>query len=188
MIEKILKERWSPVIFSRKPVEEDKLNSLFVAASLAPSSYNQQPWRFVLCRQGDENYQQILGLLNPGNQVWAANAPVLVLSVAEVISSYNGKKNMYAFHDTGMAVGNLLAQATAVGLHVHQMGGYEHEKAKTILSIPDGFEPVAMMAIGYLGDAEGASEELIKRDKKRSTRRDLSETVFVNRFGGDQKT
>ena len=123
MIHKLIKNRRSPVHFSDRPVEEEKLELLFEAARWAPSSHNQQPWRFILAKKDDKDYfNRLFDCLSPGNQLWAATVPVLILSIAETTSSYNKKMNKYAFHDVGLAVSNLILQATSMGLYVHQMG------------------------------------------------------------------
>ena len=185
MIHKLIKKRRSPVIFSDKTIEDDKLESLFEAARWAPSSNNQQPWRFIVAKKIERKaYTELFNCLSPGNRIWAKNVPVLVLSVAETISSYNKKMNKYAFHDVGLAVGNLILQATALGLYVHQMGGYDNEKARNNLKIPQGYDPVAVIAIGYLADSfEGFPEELVKREKSIRTRNPLNNTVYDGMWG-----
>ena len=139
---------------SAREVEQEKIIKVLDAARLAPSARNQQPWRFIVIKKEDRKfYTGLFNCLSPGNRIWAKNVPVLVLSVAETISSYNKKMNKYAFHDVGLAVSNLILQATALGLFVHQMGGYDNEKARNNLKIPPGFDPVAVIAIGYLADS-----------------------------------
>jgi len=185
VIHELIKKRRSPVIFSDRPVEDKKLELIFEAARWAPSSHNQQPWRFIVAKREDSNYfARIFDCLSPANQVWAKNVPVLVLSIAESISGYNKKMNKYAFHDVGLAVSNLIFQATAMGLYVHQMGGYDNEKARNNLNIPHGYDPVAALAIGYIaGSYEGFPEELVKREKAARKRNPLSETVYNGVWG-----
>lgn len=146
-----IEKRFSPVEFSNEIPGKEDLETLFDAARRAPSSFNEQPWRFIYSTRNDEtSWKRMLNLLVPDNQKWAMTAPVLMLSVAKKTSLVTGKPNIYYFHDTGMAMGNLLNQATSMGLYVHQMGGYRRKKAREQLNIPDEYEPVAMMAIGYL--------------------------------------
>lgn len=185
MINKLIKDRRSPVIFSGRPVEKEKLESMFEAARWAPSSHNQQPWRFIIAKKEDEtDFNRLFDCLSPGNQLWVRTVPVLILSIAETISSYNQKVNKYAFHDVGLAVGNLLLQAAYMGLFVHQMGGYDNEKARNNLKIPHGYDPVAMIAVGYPAESyEGFPRELVEREKALRKRNPLSETVYGNIWG-----
>ncbi len=141
----------------------DVLLLLFEAARWAPSSYNAQPWKFIWGMKGDDTYPLLFDLISENNQRWAKTAPLLVLSIAETIPPGRKSVNRFAFYDTGMAVGNLLAQATYSGLSVHQMGGYDNERAKIVLNLPHAFEPAAMMAIGYIdkngkGEAQGSQK------------------------------
>lgn len=185
MVHEYIKTRRSPVIFSDKSIEDSKLESLFEAARWAPSSHNQQPWRFIFTVKNDTKiYRRLFDCLSPANKLWAKNAPVLVLSIAETISGYNQKMNKYAFHDTGMAVCNLIFQATSLGLYVHQMGGYDNSKAREGLNIPDGFDPVAVIAVGYPAESyDGFPAELIEREKSERVRNPLGDTVFYGIWG-----
>jgi nitroreductase len=185
MINELILKRHSPVLFSDRTVENEKLELLFEAARWAPSSNNQQPWRFIVAKKEDkDNFNRLFDCLSPGNQIWAVTVPVLILSIAETISSYNKKMNKYAFHDVGLAVGNLLLQATSMGLFVHQMGGYDNEKARNNLKIPHDYDPVAMIAVGYLAESyEGFPQELIEREKKTRKRNPLNEIVYSNMWG-----
>ena len=177
-INKIISERWSPVAFSEKVPEQDKIALLFEAARWAPSSYNAQPWKFIYGYKGDDVYQLLFGLINEGNQVWAKTAPVLILSMAEMIPPGRTSVNKYALHDTGMAVGNLLAQATDMGLYVHQMGGYDHRSARTVLNLPEAYEPAAMMAVGYKGDPKLLPENVATRENHKRERNPPESFVF----------
>ena len=178
-----LANRWSPVVYSARAVETDKLARLFEAARWAASSSNEQPWSFVVATQAEpEAFAKIAACLHGGN-AWAKQAPVLALSVARMLLAGAEKQNRYAFHDTGMAVGNLLAQATAEGLVMHQMGGFDVEKARKDLGLPENHEPVAMMAIGYYGDPAQAAEELRNRESRPRARKPMEEFVFHGRWG-----
>lgn len=181
-IHDIIKERWSPVAFSSKTIDDRVLDSLFEAARWAPSSFNAQPWKFMVGRKGEETYDLLFSLLKDMNKRWAQTAPVLVLSMAEVVPPGRTSENRFAFHDTGMAVGNLLAQATHVGLHVHQMGGYDVEGARSVLHLPMNIEPAAMMAIGYKGDPSVLPDEVAAREEKPRERRGLNEFVYRKKF------
>ncbi|MFP4023508.1 MAG: nitroreductase family protein [Thiohalospira sp.] len=178
-IHDIIKSRYSPVIFSSQKIEKEKLESLFEAARWAPSSYNEQPWRFIVgIKNEGGNYTKLFDCLVEANQYWAKYAPVLVMSLAKKTSTVTGKTNRFAQHDTGMAVGNLLAQATSLGLYVHQMGGYSVTKAKKHFLLDDDFEPMAIMAIGYKGEIELFPEDLQEREKKERYRKNIDEIIL----------
>jgi len=178
-INHLISIRYSSVVFSSKPIHKEKLISLFEAVRWAPSSYNEQPWRFIVgIKNKDENYKNLLGCLVDANQYWAKYAPVLVLSLARINSDVTGKQNRFAQYDTGMAVGNLLVQATSLGLFVHQMGGYNVSKARELFQIEDEYEPMAVLAIGYKGDAELFPEDLKEREAKKRFRKPLDEILF----------
>lgn len=178
IINKLITDRFSPVAFDPGTVGEEKVNRLFEAARWAPSSRNEQPWRFIYAHRNDDVFEDMLSTLVEGNRIWAQNAPLLILSVAKTTFSNNDKPNHYALHDTGMAVANLLIQATDMGLYVHQMGGYDKEKARNVLNIPEGYQPVAMIAVGYKGNPEELPGDLGSRDRAVRKRKPRSELVF----------
>jgi nitroreductase len=183
MIHGILKDRWSPYSYSSEPVVNSKLDSLFEAAGLAPSANNEQPWLFIYTTREDADLFEIfLGFMIEGNKIWAKNAYAIAISFARINSSYNGKPNYYALHDTGMAVSNLLAQATSMGIFVHQMAGYSKDKVREYFKLHDDVVPVAMMTIGYIGHGENISPELYARDEKRRGRKPVSEYSFRNKL------
>lgn len=181
LILEIIQERWSPYSFSSTPVEEFKLKAMFEAAGYAPSCNNEQPWMFVYSTQKEGKiFNDYLGFLVDSNRVWAKDAYALVISMARTKFSYNNKPNRHAFHDTGMAVSNLLIQALAMDIYVHQMAGYSVDKVKDYFKLNDDIEPVAMMAVGYMGDGVSLSPELLKRDEKRRPRKSANEFTFKN--------
>ncbi len=178
-----LAERWSPVIFSERAIEPEKLERIFEAARWAASSGNEQPWSFVVASKAEpESFDRFAACLHTGN-AWAKTAPILALSVARIVAAGSTNSNRYGFHDTGMAVGNLLAQATAEGLIVHQMGGFDVEKARKDLGVPENHDPVAMIAIGYYGDQGTADPSLNDREKRPRARKRLDEFVFHGSWG-----
>ncbi len=149
------------------------------AARWAASSNNEQPWRFIVARKSDGPfYDQMLSLLAPSNQSWAKTAPVLIFTAAKKDFTRDGKPNLHAMHDTGAALAHLFLQATALGLHAHGMAGFDREKARTELGIPDGFELGAAVALGYLGSPDDLSEPYREREKAARQRKPLSEIVF----------
>ena len=180
----LLKRRWSPRAFSDQMVEPEKLLSLFEAARWAPSSFNEQPWYFVLAtKQNPEEHARLLSCLVEGNQQWARLAPVLMVSVAKLNFDHTGKPNRHAFYDVGMAVGNLMTQATALDLFVHQMAGFSPEKVAELYKIPDEFEPVAAIAIGYGGSVEDLPESLRERELGPRSRKPIQSFVFEGQWG-----
>jgi nitroreductase len=183
-IHELLEKRFSPYAFSSRAVEPEKLRQLLEAARSAPSCYNEQPWRLVLAtRQDPEAFEFLLQTLVERNREWAQHAPVLVLSVAKLDFTHNGKPNRHAFHDVGQAAAYLTLQATALGLHVHQMGGFDVEKARQRLGIPEGYEPVAVMAVGYLDDPEPVPEPRGHRDRPSRERKPLDALAFEGTWG-----
>jgi len=181
LILEIIKERWSPYSFSSAPVEEYKLKAMFEAAGHAPSSNNEQPWIFLHSTQQDKKvFDDYVEFLVDSNRVWAKNAYALVISMARLKFASSGRANRYAFHDTGMAVANLLTQGLAMDIYVHQMGGFSIEKVKDYFKLPDDIEPLAMMAVGYIGNGASLSPELMKRDEKRRPRKPVNEFTFKN--------
>ncbi len=148
-IHELLAERWSPYSFDDRPVAQADLCSLFEAARWAPSSYNEQPWSFMVAtKDTPEEYTRLLSCLVEGNQAWAKAAPVLALGVVSLRFSRNNKDNRAAVHDLGLAAGNLVVEATARGLCVHQMIGILPDKASEVYQIPEHYEAWTVLAIG----------------------------------------
>ena len=182
-ISELIARRWSPVSFDPRPVERDKLQSMFEAARWAPSSRNEQPWRYVVgVRGADETFDVLAACLTGRNREWAPLAPVLVLAVAVTVFG-SGRPHPHALHDTGLATENLLLQAFACGLHCHPMGGFDAEQARTLLGIPDDCRPTTMIAVGYLGDGERLSDALKGKDAQARDRRPLTATVYGRAWG-----
>jgi nitroreductase len=177
-IHEFLSKRWSPRAFSAQPVETEKLLSLFEAARWSPSGGNSQPWAFILTSQANRAaYDQLLGTLGERNQIWAQHAPVLVLAVVRR-ENEPGKPNPWATYDLGQAVANLSVQASVLGLSVHQMAGFDRTKAAEVFKLPEGYDPVTVIAIGYLGDPYILPEGIREREKAPRIRKPLSEFVF----------
>ena len=183
-IHDLLKRRWSPRAFSDQPIEAETLRMLFEAARWAPSSNNEQPWRFIVAKKDSETeWNRFLDCLVEGNRKWAYRAPVLILSVASLNFDEDSAPNRHAFYDTGMAVENLVLQATALGLSAHQMAGFDVEKARADLKIPSGYEPVAMIAVGYPGDLAFLPDRLRERELQPRSRQPISEWTFSGQWG-----
>jgi len=178
-VPELLERRFSPYAFSSRPVEPEKLRKLFEAARSAPSSYNEQPWRFVVARREDsEGFGRLLDTLVDKNRQWARNAPLLVLSVAKTDFTHSGQPNRHAWYDVGQAAAYLTLQATELGLYVHQMAGFDPAKARQLLNIPEGYDPAAMMAVGYPGDLESPADALRQLDRTRRPRKPLDTLFF----------
>jgi len=183
-IHDLLRRRWSPRAFSDRRVEPDTLRSLLEAARWAPSSFNEQPWSFILATKDDPaEFGRLLSCLVDGNIQWAQHAPVLMVSVARLSFEDDGKPNRHAFHDVGLAVANLIVQATALGLVVHQMAGIFPDKIRELYGIPEGYEAVAGIALGYPGDPQSLPEGLRKRELAPRERKPMTEFVFSGRWG-----
>lgn len=165
-VAELIEQRRSRRAYSTNPIEHEKIKSLFEAARWAPSSMNEQPWSYVYAtRDQPDLWNKLLELLNESNRVWAINAPLLILSMARKTHIRNGANNALARYDTGAANMLLSIQATQLGLNVHQMGGYDRQKAIESLNIPDEYEPIVIMAIGYPGDPDSLSENLKLREE-----------------------
>jgi nitroreductase len=183
-IHDILAQRWSPRAFSGKPVTDEDLRSLLEAARWAASSYNEQPWRFIVATKGQpDEFTRMLDCLVPANQVWAKDAQVLMLGVVEDNFTHNGAPNRLASHDLGAASASLTFEATARGLSVHQMGGILPDKARELYAIPDDHHAVTGIAIGYEGDPQALPENLRAMELAARTRRPLRELAFSGTWG-----
>lgn len=183
-IQDFIRNRWSPRAFSDKAVSPDTLKSLFEAARWAPSSSNEQPWVYLVATKEDtDNFQKMLSILVEFNVAWAKHVPVLALSVAHLTFSKGGSPNRFAFHDVGSASSQFTLEAVARGLFVHQMAGYDVEKARKVFEIPAGWDPVAAMALGYHGDAATLPEPYKERETAPRVRKPISEFVMSGRWG-----
>ena len=183
-IHALLVDRWSPYAFDDKCVSAEDLRSLFEAARWAPSSYNAQPWHYIVAtKEHPEEFGRLLSCLVEVNQMWAKAAPALALGVVKLEFSHNNQPNRAAAHDLGLATGGLLMEASARGLYVHQMIGILPEKARQVYAIPEGFEAWTGIAIGYLGDPAQLPEELAKRDRTQSPRKPLKDFIFSETWG-----
>jgi nitroreductase len=175
----LIAERWSPYAFSDRSVPPEVLRSLLEAARWAPSGNNEQPWHFLVAtRDEPRDFQRLLGALMDGNVRWAARAPVLMLVVARLYADYRGHSGYRSYYEVGLAVGALLVQARVLGLEVHQMGGFHQDKARADLSIPEGFAPIAAIALGYYGDRASLPEDLQIKERRVRERKPLAEFVF----------
>jgi len=180
-IHDLVADRWSPYAFEPKAVDVTQLACCLEAARWAASSFNEQPWRFLVApRTDEEGFARLLSTLLEPNQDWAKNASVLMLTTIQRAFTRNGRPNRMAEHDMGLAIGNLSLQATHFGLSVHQMAGINVSKARQVCQLPEKYEPLTAIAIGYAADDPG---EFAERDQAERKRRDWSETFFRTKFG-----
>ena len=178
-IEPLIAERWSPRAFLEKPVEREKLLSMFEAARWAPSAFNAQPWRFLAAEKSDAaDYAKMLSCLVEANQVWAGKAPVLMILLAKKTFDHNGKPNRWAMHDCGLALENLLLETQALGLAAHPMAGFSVDAVREKYSVPEDFEPLAAIAAGYPGEPDQLEGDLKTRELEPRERKPLEKFVF----------
>jgi nitroreductase len=169
--------------FASTFIESETLAGLMEAARWAPSPMNEQPWSFIVATKANKSdFDRLLGCFLEFNVQWARHAPVLLLSVAK-LTFESGELNRHAFHDVGQAIANLTFQATVSGLVVHQIAGFDVEKARREFSIPQDYEPVAAAAIGYPGDPAELPEKLRKKDASPRKRKPLTNFVFEGGWG-----
>ena len=185
MILKEISSRRSIRAFDPKAVPDNLLRSLFEAARWAPSSANEQPWRFMVAKKENKaEFELMLSCINDRNRVWASSAAVLLICMTRLYMTEKNFPNKHAYYDLGLAVGNLSVQATSMNLFMRQMGGFHPEKAVSVYSIPNDFDPVSMIALGFNGDAETLPEALREREKYPRVRKPLRDLVFEKTFGG----
>lgn len=178
-INKLIKERYSPVVFLDKEIDEQLLMQLFEAARWAPSAFNEQPWRFLYCSKKDkERYEKLFSCLVDGNKEWAKTAPALMLVLAKKNFSHHNKPNSFHQFDTGMAVENFIIAAMEHGVFVHQMGGFSADQAREKFTISDDYSIISVAAIGYPGDINTLPEALKQRAEKPRVRKEISEILF----------
>lgn len=175
----VVLRRWSARSFAKREVDPADLRKVFEAARWTASSYNEQPWRFLLGTRNSSTYKKIFSTLIPFNQSWAGAAPVLILGVASTKFAHNGSENRVALYDLGAAASYLTLQAAELGLTTHQMAGFDQDAARKAFAIPDDYILGAVIALGYQGEpAVLGDEQLIEREIGPRTRKPLSEFVI----------
>ena len=168
---------------SGEEISREELMRLFEAARWAPSSFNAQQWRALYALRNTEHWQTFFDLLVDANKTWAKNAAVLVVFIARKNFEYNNEPSVTHSYDCGAAWENFALQGFRQGLVVHGMEGFDYERARTELRIPDEFEIEAMAAIGKPGAKELLPEKLRARESP-NDRRKVSESVFEGPFRG----
>ncbi|HZA07551.1 MAG TPA: nitroreductase family protein [Nitrososphaeraceae archaeon] len=177
----LILNRWSPRSMTGEELDEDTIMSLFEAARWAPSSYNNQPWRFIYAKRNTLHWDKLFNLLAEPNKVWAKNAAVLVVVIARKNFEHNEKYSITHQFDAGAAWENLALEATSRGLAVHGMQGFDYERARTGLEIPDNFDVMAMIAIGKKGPKEHLPLQLQEREHP-TNRKPLAEIIMEGQF------
>ena len=175
-LHELIRARWSPRAYLDRPIEPDKLRTLFQAAQWAQSCFNEQPWRFMLATKADpQKFEQMIGILVERNQQWAKTAYAIGFSVGKKTFTHNGLPDRFGLHDAGAAAQNLAIEAVDLGLHAHFMGGFDPVRARELFHVPEDFEIGAAFAIGYV------DEETVKPPAR--TRKPLEEIVFAGDWG-----
>jgi len=183
-VHKLIRERWSPRAFANKSIPQNVLRSLFEAARWAPSSYNEQPWAYLVAtRDEQDSFERMLSVLMEFNANWAKSAAVMAIAVAELAFAKNSAPNRNAQYDLGAATALLSVEATAQGLAVHQMAGFEPEKARQLFGIPAGWEAIAAIALGYPGDPASLPPPLKDSEMAPRTRKPIAEFVMAGQWG-----
>ena len=182
----LIAKRWSPRAFdASKPVSQAQIIALLEAARWAPSCFGDQPWRFLVWNKNvdAEAWQHAFDCLAPSNQTWVKAAPILMLTCADTLFGHNQQPNRWGQHDTGAAAENLCLQASSMGLAVHQMGGFNADLTREKFNIPTQYTPMAMLAVGYEGDANNLPDELKTRELAERKRKPLGELFFNDTWG-----
>jgi nitroreductase len=185
-IHPLIAERWSSRAYdASKAVSREQTIALLEAARWAPSCYGDEPWRFVLWNRLEDpsGWQQALACLAPGNQSWVKDGSLLILITAGKLFKHNSQPNRWGQYDTGAAAENLCLQAEALGLKAHQMGGFDVDKARIVAGIPEQYDLMAMLSVGYAAALEDISAELKERETAPRKRRELNELFFAGSWG-----
>lgn len=180
-IQPLLRDRWSPRAFGDRMIDPATLDILFEAARWAPSASNMQPWILVHATRGSTDFDRFRDILNPSNAVWASKAPLLLLAAYRA-NRPDGQPNAWAAYDLGQAMAHLSIEATARGLHLHQMGGFDAAKARAELGLPDDIVPATVTAIGYVAPHDTLPESLRERELAPRSRKPVTEFVFAGRW------
>ena len=180
-VEELFLRRWSPRAMSGEAISEEEMLTLFEAARWAPSTYNEQEWRFLYARRQTPQWAMFFDLLVEANRAWCDKAAMLVVIAAHKNMTATGKPNPVRLFDCGAAFENLALQGTVMGLVVHGMQGFDFDKARTALGVPDDFDVAAMFAVGRPGDPAQLPEPLRQREKP-SGRRPVKESICEGKF------
>lgn len=187
-IHPLIASRWSPRAFSSQLPDKTMVYRLLTAAGMAPSAFNDQPWAFIVGFRGDNSWQKILNILVEGNQSWAKEAPVLILSVGRMVSANDpARSNASWMYDVGQSVAYLTFQASHEGLWVHQMAGILAEKAAADFELPEHWRVLTAIAVGYMGDKASLPHDLAAIENGPKKRKEFATFVFSSKFGNAVK-
>jgi len=174
-----IRNRWSPRNYSQKTISESDILKLFEAARWAASSRNSQPWRFIYAHLGDKVLgSKLFDCLTESNKVWVEKAPVLVLALVKKIDVKTGSIQKHSWYDLGLAIGNLTYQANSMGIYLRNMGGFDSKRAISNFNIPEMFEPVVMLTLGFPGEIENPNSEFFVPMGENRVRRSLSQLIY----------
>ena len=176
-INPLILNRWSPRSMTGEELKDEDIMSLFEAARWAPSSYNNQPWRFIYAKRKTEHWDRLFNLLAEGNKTWARNSALLVVVISRKKFEYSEKPARTYQFDAGSAWANLALEAYSRGIVAHGMQGFDYEKARADLGIPNDFEVMAMIAIGKKAAKEILPPELQEKEKL-SDRKPLKDIIM----------
>ena len=176
-----LLNRWSPRSFTGEEIPDKDLMGIFEAAKWAPSSYNEQPWRVIYAKRNTEHWDTLFNLMVEFNQSWTKNAAVLIVIISSNNFAHNNKPNVHHSFDCGAAWLNMALEATNRGYHAHGMAGFDFNKARTDLGVPDDYSVEAMVAIGKKAPKENLPEEMQEKEVP-SGRKELKKIIMEGRF------
>ena len=182
--------RWSTRAFDpNRPVSREQLAVLLEAGRWAPSCNGDEPWRYLIWDRGrdPEGWQKAFDCLSENNKKWVKNVPLLMLSNAGSIFGATGKPNRWGQHDTGAASCCMALEAVDLGLMVHQMGGFDADKARAAFAIPAEYTPMAMIAVGYQTEPDILDEETKKKELAPRSRKPVGERFFEGGWGNGVK-
>jgi nitroreductase len=182
----VILSRWSARSFSDEPVSDDELMTLFDAARWAQNSFNNQPWRYIYSRNGSPTWQKFVNLLVPGNQIWAKNAQILLLVVSKKTFDYDNSPSVTHTFDTGASAQLMSLQGASMDIVCHGMEGFDYDRARKELKVPDGYAVEAMFAIGKLGKKEDLPEKYQKSETP-SNRKPIKEFIAEGEFAFTKK-
>lgn len=183
-IQETMQTRWSPYGFAERSLPARELRSLLEAARWSPSSYNQQPWRFVVARREEgEPFERLLSCLVEFNRGWARHASALALGIVARSFEGRGAGNPAAEHDLGLATAHLMLEGAARGIATHGMIGIDAARARDAFAVPEGFDPLTAIALGYAGEPRDYPQKLRDRDRAPRDRKALAEFVFGAEWG-----
>ena len=180
----VVRDRWSPRSFTDEPLTEEQVRTLLEAARWAPSAFNEQPWSFLVATTAEPaEHERLAGVLNGWNRAWAGRAPMILVALTSTTFARNGESNAWARHDLGLALGQLMLQATGMGLAAHPMAGFDADAVRELYGLPEHVEAVTALAIGHAGEPDGLDDELAATERKPRSRRGQDEFVFTGAWG-----